>query len=735
MTDPVALDALLAACASEPIHAPGAVQRHGALLVLDGAEVVRAASENVAELLGVAAGDLLGRPLAVGLGAAWVDALAIAIEEGLARVATDRGAFECVAVTNGDLVLLEIEPDEGDTIGDHWRLYRTLLAFQGAASVEQLVQDAVVTVADLTRYDRVMAYRFDPEWNGEVVADAVVDGVTSFLGLRYPASDIPPQARAQYERTRLRLIADSLATPSPLLAHDASWAADLDLSDATLRAVSPVHLEYLRNMGVRSSMSVSITVEGRLWGLIACHHLTEGFRPSRRVRNAVELVAATTSTMLGVLLANQATERRLAALDRLDQLGSAVARDVTRAPFEVLEEHADDTLDLVGATGAALVAGTRTRLLGRTPPADVISDLIEHARGRNGPLVVEELAGVEPAWRTHAQVAAGALVTGVGAYDDRWIVWFRPETAETVRWGGDPTEKGVAERPDGALRLSPRASFAEYLEEVRGRAQRFTIEEVDAGAALASRVSASLTLAVKREAELAGQLQRMLLLEAFPSIAGVTGAAQYRPAEGSPLGGDWYDVLYLPNGRCIVAVGDVAGHGLEVAASMAQLRHALRAYLLRAPSLGEALRRLNELIHSLLPDEMATLVLAELDPETRTVQIVNAGHPPPVVVGASGARLIETHGMVLGVLSDAPYEQVAVPLHAGERLVLYSDGLIERRGRVIDEGFAALRAAARATVGLDVAGQSAVLVEELTDGTDVVDDVTVVVVAFDDESD
>lgn len=728
--DARALEDLLDACASEPIHAPGAVQPHGALLVLDDAGVIRSASANLAEVLGPAgavdAASALGRTVADALGPAWGVALDQALQGGVATVhpqpeGAGSTAFECVAERSGSRVLFEVEPDPGGhaAAGDE-RLFRMLDDFHGATSIDELVGGAVATVAQLTGFDRVLCYRFDPDWNGEVVAEVDAPGTSSFAGLRFPASDIPAQARAQYARTPLRLIPDSSAVPSPLLAQDATWA-ELDLSDASLRAVSPVHLQYLRNMGVAASMSVSLTVGGRLWGIIAGHHLRGPARPSRRVRQAVRLVARTTSTVLAVLLASDAAERRLERIERLDRLSDALHTEDDRPSAEVLRAHGDAVRELVEASGFAVVGAKERTVVGDVPPDAALAALVARARAAGGVLADAEL-GAAPGAVPGAP--GGALVVPVGGVADRWLLWFRPEVARTVQWAGEPAKR--ADEVTG--RLEPRSSFDAYIEEIRGRSEPWVDEDVDIAVELAARVTEADGHRVRREAQIAQTLQQTLMLERFPNGRGMAGAARYRPASNSPLGGDWYDVFFLPNGTSIVAVGDVAGHGFEVAATMAQLRHALRAYLVRAESFDEALSKLNELLVTLLPSEMATVVLAEVDGARGTVRVANAGHLPAVVSSPAGAHLVEVPGPALGWESGVPHRAVDVPMAPHDRLVLYSDGLIERRERPIDESLAALVAAADATAALGVEEQVDALLTSLTEGTDVDDDVTVVVV-------
>ncbi|HEX2576786.1 MAG TPA: SpoIIE family protein phosphatase [Aquihabitans sp.] len=724
------LDRLLAECAKEPIHAPGAVQPHGCLLGLDEQRRVVVASENCEAVLGVTAADLLGRPLSATLGAAWDDVERPTDPHGISAVTDgDRGSFECVVVPGGSgMALLEVEPTPAVQRDDHWRLYRALHDFHGAESIDAVLEQAVHTVRELAGFDRVMLYRFDEEWNGEVVAEARGEDVDSFLGLRFPATDIPPQARALYARSPVRVIPDACADASPLVALDAATAAELDLSDVSIRAVSPIHLRYLRNMGVDASMSAAITVRGRLWGLVACHHLRGSHRPGRRVRNAVDLVARTTSTVVTVLLDAEATGRRLAVLAGLDGLTEVLRAD-ERRPEDLVETHGGAILELFDASGAMLLTELGRHAVGAVPPTPLVEAIVAAATDAGTTEVVsDELRAVDPRCARHAAVAAGLVLVRIGPYEDRWLALFRPELAETVRWGGDPQAKSAVADDSGAVVLDPRASFAEYVEQVGGRCRPWTPEEVKGAHDLARRIGDAYAARTAQEAQVAVRLQEALMFDTLPPIPGFDAAARYRPDELQPLGGDWYDVFFRPDGGAVVVLGDVAGHGFGVAGTMAQLRHALRAYLVRAPDLAEAVERLNELTRTLLPGDLATLVVAEVDARRQKACIVAAGHLPPVLSSPEGARLVEVRGPALGVAATPRYEMTEVPLAPGQSLVLYTDGLIERRSRSLDASLDHLLAVARSVATLPASAQCERLVDQLLDGQVQRDDVTLLVV-------
>jgi serine phosphatase RsbU (regulator of sigma subunit) len=298
-----------------------------------------------------------------------------------------------------------------------------------------------------------------------------------------------------------------------------------------------------------------------------------------------------------------------------------------------------------------------------------------------------------------------------------------------VRWGGDPEHKAVVVEPTGT-RLGPRASFAEYVETVRGSSAPWSAVDEDAARQLGRHLRASVTRRAERDRSVASLMQQALLLDSVPVIPGVDIAALYRPAHGDSLGGDWYDVFFLPDGRAVVALGDVAGHGMAVASTMAQVRHTLRAYVLREETLAGAISRLNELCRDLLPGEMATLVVALLDPVARTLEIVNAGHLPPVIGGApTTTRFADlARSPALGISTSSTYSSTVVTLDAGERIVLYTDGLIERRRVGLDEQLDRL-------VSLldDAPSTSSAALCELLDlgfGPDGSDDVTVMALRF-----
>jgi two-component system, chemotaxis family, sensor kinase Cph1 len=685
----------LRACADEPISTPGAVQPHGALLALAGpGDRVAVASLNTGELLGVPADALLGRPLAEvwpALGTALADA--DAEDDPHRRVTLEQGGppFDLVTHRTGGLRVVELEPLAGAVEpalpADLWS--RTVPAavqrLHDARTLPELAAAIARAVRAMTGFDRVMVYRFDRDWNGEVIAEERRDDLEPFLGLHYPASDIPAQARALYTRQWSRLIPTSDYRPVPLLPdRDPLTGAPLDLSDAALRSVSPVHLQYLRNMGVVASMSVSLVDRGVLWGLISCHHYAGAFRPSHPVRAAAEFLGRTASTLLASRQEEGRYEQRLHTQHVLAGLGAAVG--TAREPGEALLDGPTTSAALVGCTGVVVRVGGRLRTAGAVPAGDRLDRLLAALAPRlaDGPVVTDSVAALDPGLADLRDVAAGVLAVPLrgGATGDL-LAWLRPEVLREVTWGGNPHEAKVVEGAGADVRLTPRHSFAQWSEVVRLTSQPWWPHEAEAAADLARAVSDALLQRVERDSRLAATL-RTVLVDPLPPLPGLAVAARYLPSQ-EVVGGDWYDLVPLTDGRLAVVIGDVAGHGLAVSSVTAQLRHGLRAYLLQAEDAGEALGRLNAMVARLLPAELATAAVAVLDPATASAQVASAGHLPLLHLADGRAEWAGSHlGPALGLTPDARFRTLQLPLADGAGLLLFTDGLVERRGVSLD---------------------------------------------------
>ena len=698
--EPVDLDN----CAREPIHVPGSVQPRGVLLVVHD-EVVLQATATVEALLDRPLDAVLGRPLADVLGehaAAVVTAHAAAPGEVRERnpvLVHLRDGRPWDAILHRPpgaehLLVVELEPAEGarplSYTGTYHQVRTSLAELNRASSLPELYEVAAAEVRRLTGFDRVMVYRFDPDHNGEVVAEARRADLNAFRGLHYPATDIPAQARALYERNWIRLISDIGYTPSPLVPTlNPVTGAPLDLTHASLRSVSPIHVEYLQNMGVTASMSISLLKDGKLWGLIACHHYSGPHAPPYGVRAAAEFLGS----VLSLRLVAQVEEDRLAAARR-------VARDLAELVAATRDEDLPLTealvcqpalLSIMEADGVVVRAQGRTGTAGDAP-ADPAA-LLRWAAGTGEEVVAtDSLLRDGPGVAATVPDTAGALALNLAEGDA--VVWLRREVARSVDWGGDPHNKAIARREGDSVRLSPRKSFDRWRETVRGTSLPWSDDELEIAAVLRSHAVEALYLRGLADSRAAEILHRSSLPTSLPDAAGWSIEARYSPGDGGRVGGDWYDALCLPDGRLAVAVGDVAGHGMAAASTMGQLRNALRALLVRESSPGAAASGLDALAKRTMSGEMATLLVAVVDTVTGRMEYVRAGHLPPLALNADGSAAWHTDlgTLPIGYGRGAPVTGVLDIPHGGG-VVLFTDGLVERRGTPLPEGLERLRAA------------------------------------------
>ncbi|MCB4821622.1 HWE histidine kinase domain-containing protein [Roseicella aerolata] len=496
-------------CDREPIHIPGSIQPHGLLLILaPGSLAVLQAAGDAQRLLGWEEGGVAGRPLDALLPP---EALA-AIHGLLAPGSPQPGALEAVLPDGRRLdlilhrteagLLLEIEPVPAGAPGTRLSLLPRVQAMVAQAATARNLREACQVAAEqlrgLTGFDRVMIYRFLEDGSGAVVAEARDADIDAFLGLHYPASDIPRQARELYLRNWIRLIPDARYRPAPLLPPVSPLTGQPpDLSLCGLRSVSPLHIEYLANMGVAASMSLSLIRGGQLWGLISCHH-----RSPRPVPFATRAASEVFAQMFSLQLETHQQAEDFAYSSRQRRVHEALVQVMAQEadPAFGLIRHRPNMLDLIQSEGAAVLIEDRYAAIGRTPEeADVRAFAAWIGeRARDGVVALDRLPEVYPPARAFAEVASGALVLPVSREPRDIIIWFRPEMPQTVNWAGNPN-KPVEVTPEGG-RLTPRKSFEAWRETVRGRAHSWKPVEIEAAQAL--RVSL-LEVVVRRLDEVA----------------------------------------------------------------------------------------------------------------------------------------------------------------------------------------------------------------------------------------
>ncbi|MEZ5291040.1 MAG: ATP-binding protein [Vicinamibacterales bacterium] len=490
MKDDLAREPLtLANCDREPIHIPGAIQGHGLLAACQDDFVVTQVSANVESFLDRAPGAVLGTDLTSWLMAPSAELFTQAGAQGFPRdlnpigvVAASGRRYDALIHRQGAAgpVIVEFEPADHQFSGWDPRVRRSVRRFQQATDIDALLDLCAREVRELTAFDRVMIYRFDADWNGRVEAEARDDRLEPFKGLHYPAADIPAQARRLYELNWLRIIPDVGYTPvalSPVV--NPVTGSPLDLSFAVLRSVSPIHVQYLQNMGVTASMSVSLIYRDRLIGLIACHHYSGPRRVPYVTRETCEYLGQMMSWHLARLDAQETTARTLATHRAQADVVSAVAT-APSIPAGLMDPA---MLALTDASGAAVVYEGRVAEIGRTPGELRIRQLVHFLSqpGIQGTFTTDRLSDHMPATAHWDDTAAGVLAVDISREFGEFILWFRQATERVVHWGGDPRAHGsVVPDASGAPRLSPRGSFALWREVVRGRSLPWEPWQVEA---------------------------------------------------------------------------------------------------------------------------------------------------------------------------------------------------------------------------------------------------------------
>ena len=523
--NPTTIPVDLTNCDREPIHIPGAIQPHGILFAC-GADDWRIshASQNVAQFFDRSADDLIGARLDDLLGASALHELANAAASSsttfvpLRRFGIEAGRqhqkFDATVHNYHGRKIIELEAVDNAVPVESLDLVRAMVArIKTAKSLEQLWSLTVRQLRLLIGYDRVMIYRFQHDGAGEVVAEARRGDLEPFLNLRYPASDIPKQARELYKKSLIRVIGDVGAASVPILPLICVNGQALDLTFSNLRTVSPIHIEYLKNMGVGASMSISIMVGGELWGLIACHHYSAKV-VAAGVRVTAELFGQFFSVQLEGLEREQAYDVTRSARLRLDGLVDAFPSDGSLA--ENLAARLEDLKAILPCDGVGLWIDGIWYGLGHTPPAVTIAALARFldSNSERPMFITHELSRRFPPAAAYAAEVSGLLAIPLAATGRQYLMYFRKEVIQDVSWAGDPSKPvTVGEHGD---RLTPRQSFAVWKQSVHAQALPWLpTERLTAEALRMSLLEVVLRLreVVEEERRRNGERQNLLIAE------------------------------------------------------------------------------------------------------------------------------------------------------------------------------------------------------------------------------
>lgn len=475
----------LDACAREPIHIPGSIQPHGVMLVAD------RTTQEISHLAGPA-GRLLGADGVIGrtLGAVLGDDLAASVakvtQSGVAggyagRLEVGAMRLDVLAHLDGERAIVELEPATGPPVAAAallGQLEAASATFERAGDLQALCDRAAIEFRRLTGFDRVMIYRFLDDDAGAVLAEDIAEGMPSFLNHHFPGSDIPAQARALYVRNLVRAIPDVGYDPAPLAP---AWTdpTPLDMSDCVLRSVSPVHMQYLRNMGVGASASISIVKDGVLWGLVACHHREPKMLPYD-IRAGARALAGGLARQVRAKEEAEAYRERLRLRGLEDEVASRLAW--AGGLDAKLAEGVGDLRRMLGADGVAALRGGVLQTDGVHPSETQVLDLARWVLSQAPETVAtSRLAEEYPDAEAFRDRASGLLGVVVSADEPFVILWFRAEEVEVVNWAGNP-HKAVSLGPGETL--TPRSSFEAWRQTVHGRARRWTLAEIDAAGRL-----------------------------------------------------------------------------------------------------------------------------------------------------------------------------------------------------------------------------------------------------------
>jgi light-regulated signal transduction histidine kinase (bacteriophytochrome) len=499
---PYAVD--LTTCDREPIHHINAIQPVGFLVAVSSDWLVSGVSANTPGFLALPIEAILGAPLREVIRPEALHGirnhLSIlsgpdGVERSFAVQLQDNGPFYDLAIyRSGERIIIEAEPSVGTGDLNAGAMVRSMLArMKGQASP---MHEAARLMQALTGFDRVMIYRFHPDGSGEVIAERARPGIEPFLGLRYPAEDIPQQARALLVRNPVRILVDVDAEPSLLVSSYDGFSAPLDLSMSTLRAHSTMCIEYLKNMGVGATLTVSLVRDGKLWGLISCHHMS-----ARHVGFEQRTTAELFGEVLSLLIEKRERAEVIEYEAHTQQLRQQLIATVVEHGSAVrsVSQLAAHLADLVPCDGFAICIDGVVTLKGDTPSASECASLCRFLDQQTADQIfaTAELGRAFAPARDYVDQAAGMLVLPISRSTRDYFVFFRHEIAHAVTWAGRPGKLLVVSA-DGP-RISPRKSFAAWLEIVRGQSAPWTPAELSAA-----------------------EMMRVTLLEIFLQHAGIT---------------------------------------------------------------------------------------------------------------------------------------------------------------------------------------------------------------------
>ncbi|MDT0677502.1 ATP-binding protein [Autumnicola musiva] len=499
-------------CDREPIHIIARAQAHGVILVCNkNTFKITQGSDNIKDILGFELEEVLSDSLSKVIPAEQLQKLQQKVinNETLLpeEICLNNSRFLLIPHLSGENLIIDFEPfgESIDPLLFQEQLTKILSELGDSGSIEEMCQQAVSLVKYLFDYDRVMMYRFDEEWNGEVVAEVKETGMESWLGLHYPATDIPKPAREIFMKQGVRIISDVNYRPAAIQPELSPINnKPLDISGSELRGVSPIHIEYLQNMEVGASLTAAVILNGKLWGLLACHHNTPKFinyhkRQSCKFLTQVfsnKLALRTTSVFLKKLKKSEKVRKELVLqMNSMANISDALVKYKPRFT------------DLIDSTGGAVYRKGKLYLTGKTPSEEeVINLLLNFLNDRDEKIFqTKSLTKLYPEGDDFKDKASGILSIRIGQEKQDYLIWFRAEASESVSWGGNPEKNAYIK--DGVEYLSPRKSFEIWTEKVSGVAKAWEAYDLEA----AQNLQESIThVVVKKQKDEINELNKNL---------------------------------------------------------------------------------------------------------------------------------------------------------------------------------------------------------------------------------
>lgn len=484
-------------CGNLAIHQTNSIQDYGYLLVVDisSLEIVQG-GENIDGITTTKIKDLIGSNLSAILSKDDIERLKSEISKG----PRNRVPFSCAINKDGtnlllnillhikrDMVLLEIEKDDQQPERSFSEVFQEVRSFisiiEHTESLEEICRASIHEVRRLAGFDGIRMYRFDKEWNGTVIAEEIEGELESYLGQTFPASDVPKQARALYVKNPYRLIPNSVYKACKLFpVINPITNGFLDLSDCNLRSVAGVHLEYMANMNVTASMSIRVMVDGILWGLISCHHITSKYL-STELRSIFEWLSMEISYRISSVIKQEVLTRSTKML----KTQAAITEHIfTKGSIKkgLMEDENKNLQLLFNSTGFAISLGGNISSVGLVPKKEDLENLFLWAGGKvfSNIFSSHELGEVYDEAESYPELASGLLIIPIDANKGDFIICFRPEVIRNIKWGGDPNHVINFEK-DG-ISYHPRNSFKLWLQTVHGQSEPWSDIELETAESL-----------------------------------------------------------------------------------------------------------------------------------------------------------------------------------------------------------------------------------------------------------